>query len=228
MKRNTLIVICALALLALPLAAQETPKSIVTAYDALADTILSVRAAERTFVAAMLDGHMHASEVLMKKGDWLGASAQMALFANEGDNQIGGVRKKLLEGGHHFNAAGEEQGIYEPGYVIVTREAKQSILEISKELRTAETDEARAGAWGKFAEVVDSLMKPKAKEPMAEKAMAKEPMAEKAMAEKAMAEKAMAEKAMAEKAMAEKAMAEKAMAEKAMAEEPMPKKPEGG
>ena len=156
MKR--LVIIALLALLALPLAAQETPKSIVVAYDALADTILATRTAERNFVAAMLDGHMHAAKVLMKKGDWLGASAQMALFANEGDNAIGGVRKKLLEGGHHFNAAGEEAGIFEDGYVIVTREAKAAILDISRELRTAETDEARAAAWGKFAEVAKPLL----------------------------------------------------------------------
>jgi hypothetical protein len=174
-RRKTLIVIGALALLALPLAAQETPKSIVTAYDALADTILSVRSAERTFVAAMLDGHMHAAKTLMKKGDWPGASAQMALFANEGDNAVGGVRKRLLEGGHHFNATGEEQGIYEPGYVIVTREAKQAMLEISRKLRTAETDEARAEAWSEFAGVAKPLLAPKGEKPMGVKSMAKTP-----------------------------------------------------
>ena len=57
MKAKMSVLIVAVALLALPLAAQETPQSIVEAYDALADTILSVRAAESTFVAAMLDGH---------------------------------------------------------------------------------------------------------------------------------------------------------------------------
>ncbi len=41
----------------------------------------------------------------------------MALFANEGDNAIAGIRKRLVEGGHHHNAAGEEQGIFEEGYV---------------------------------------------------------------------------------------------------------------
>lgn len=169
MRAKSLIPIVLLTLLALPAVAQETPASIVKAYGALADTILSVRAAEQGFVAAMLDGHMHAAELLMKKGDWLGASAQMALFANEGDNKIGGVRKRLLEGGHHFNAAGEEQGIYEPGYVIVTREAKQAILEISRELRQADTNEARAEAWGRFATVAEPLLAGKAAKPAAEK-----------------------------------------------------------
>ncbi len=163
MKRNLLAVIGVLVLLAAPLAAQETPKSIVMAYDALADTILSVRDAELGFVASMLDGHLHAAKSLAKAGDWEGAAAQMALFANEGDNEIGGVRKRLLEGGHHFNAAGEEQGIYEDGYVIVTREAKQALLEASKELRLADTDEARKGVWKKFAMIAKPLLEDAAK-----------------------------------------------------------------
>ena len=147
-----------LAILATPVVAQETPAAIVTAYDALADTILSVREAEATFVAAMLDGHLHAAKMLMARGDAEGAAAQMALFANEGDNGIGGVRKRLLEGGHHFNADGEEQGIYEPGYVIVTREAKKAILEASVALRKAEGDEARSAAWEAFAAAAKPLL----------------------------------------------------------------------
>ena len=156
MKR--LIIIAVLALLALPAAAQETPKSIVTAYDALADTILAVRQAEMNFVAAMLDGHLHAAKVAMKNGDFEAAAGWMALFANEGDNAIGGVRKKLLEGGHHFNAAGEEAGIFEDGYVIVTREAKAGMLEASKELRLAQDEAAREAAWTKFAEIAKPLL----------------------------------------------------------------------
>jgi hypothetical protein len=163
MKKNLLAVIGGLVLLAVPLAAQETPKSIVVAYDALADTILSVRDAELGFVAAMLDGHLHAAKSLAKAGDWQGAAAQMALFANEGDNEIGGVRKRLLEGGHHFNAAGEEAGIYEDGYVVVTREAKAALLETSKALRLAETDEARKEVWMKFAMTAKPLLEDAAK-----------------------------------------------------------------
>jgi hypothetical protein len=158
MKRSTLALVGALLLLAAPVAAQETPKSVVMAYDVLADTILSVRDAELGFVAAMLDGHMHAAKSLAKAGDWEGAAAQMALFANEGDNEIGGVRKRLLEGGHHFNAAGEEAGIFEDGYVVVTREAKAAMLEISKQLRLADTDEARKEAWKKFTGVAKPLL----------------------------------------------------------------------
>ncbi|MFQ5349144.1 MAG: hypothetical protein ACE5EG_01735 [Thermoanaerobaculia bacterium] len=158
MKRIMLAAIAVLPLVAAPLNAQETPKSLVMAYDALADTILSVRAAELGFVASLLDGHLHAAKISMKAGDWEGAAAQMALFANEGDNEIGGVRKRLLEGGHHFNAEGEEAGIFEDGYVIVTREAKQALLEASKELRLADTDEARKEVWKKFVKVAQPLL----------------------------------------------------------------------
>ena len=121
MRGRTLLVLAILALAALPVAAQGTPPSVVQAYESLADTILAVRATEAGFVKAMLGGHRHAAEVLMKQGDYQGSAAQMALFANEGDNAVGGVRKRLLEGGHHFNAAGEDAGIYEPGFVVVTR-----------------------------------------------------------------------------------------------------------
>ena len=161
MKAKTLITILALAALALPAAAGEapaTPKSIVAAYDALADTILATRAAELNFVKAMLDGHMHAAKVSYKNGDYEAAAGWMALFANEGDNNLGGVRKKLLEGGHHFNADGEEAGIFEDGYVVVTRKAKAGILEASKELRLAQDDEARMAAWKKFAEIAKPLL----------------------------------------------------------------------
>ena len=161
MKAKTLMAILALAVLALPATAGEapaTPKSIVAAYDALADTILATRAAEKNFVAAMLDGHLHAAGTSFKNGDYEAAAAWIALFANEGDNEIGGVRKKLLEGGHHFNAAGEEAGIYEDGYVIVTREAKAGILEASKELRLAQDDEGRMAAFKKFKEIAKPLL----------------------------------------------------------------------
>jgi hypothetical protein len=170
MKTKSLVVAAVLTLLVVPafaeegaMPAPETPASIVAAYDALADTILSVRHAELGFVAAMLDGHLHAAKVLMKQGSAEGAAAQMALFANEGDNNIGGVRKRLLEGGHHFNAAGEEQGIFEDGYVIVTRKAKQALLEASKELRLADSDEARKAAWKKFAMTAKPLLEGAAK-----------------------------------------------------------------
>ncbi len=152
-----IVVACAIVLLALPVAAQETPKSLVAAYDSLADTILAVRAAEAGFVKALLDGHRHAAEVLAKRGDWERAAAEVALFANEGDNAIGGVRKRLLEGGHHFNAAGEEQGVFEEGYVIVTKKAKKKLLMVSADMRQA--DEAgKKEAWKTFEMIAAKLL----------------------------------------------------------------------
>lgn len=42
---------------------------------------------------------------------------------------MAGIRKRLLEGGHHHNAAGEQQGTYDEGFVIVTRAAKKVFLD---------------------------------------------------------------------------------------------------
>lgn len=159
MKLKAIAVICVLALAALPAAAQTTPKSMVEAYDSLADTILAVRAAEAGLVRAILDGHRHAAEALANKGDWEGAAAEIAIFANEGDNAVGGVRKRLLEGGHHFNSEEEEAGVYEPGYVIVTAEAKKSLLDISAAMRKASDDAGRKKAWNDFAGIAEKLLK---------------------------------------------------------------------
>jgi len=151
MRPQKLAVLIALACLATPALAQKTPATTAAAYDALADTILSVRQAELRFVASLLDGHRHAAEARLKSGDWNGAAGEIALFANEGDNSVGGVRKRLLEGGHHFNAEGEDDGEFEPGYVIVTRQAKVKLLAIALEMRQATSDEARQKAWSDFA-----------------------------------------------------------------------------
>ena len=59
-------------------------------------------------------------------------AADVAQLATEGDNAVGAVRKRLLQGGHHHNAAGEAQGIYDEGFVIVTKAAKQRLLESSR------------------------------------------------------------------------------------------------
>jgi hypothetical protein len=138
---------------------QETPKSMVDTYDALADSILALKRAEAGFVRSMLDGHRHGAEAFMRAGDFRRAAAEIALFASEGDNAIGGVRKRLVEGGHHHNADGEAKGIYEPGFVVVTRKAKQQALAASAALLAAKTDEERKTAWQQFVAVADSLEK---------------------------------------------------------------------
>ena len=61
-------------------------------------------------------------------------AAAVGQIGTEGDNAVAGVRKRLLQGGHHANAEGEKQGIYDEGYVVVTKAAKQAFLDSSKAL----------------------------------------------------------------------------------------------
>jgi len=142
------------ALLAVPGAAlaqtrtPATPPEMVAAYDALADTILGANKAEDKLVRAILAatyGHAQAelarARQALKANDTAAArsavenvAAAVGQIATEGDNAVAGVRKRLLEGGHHHNAAGEAQGIFDEGYVIVTKVAKQAFLESSKAL----------------------------------------------------------------------------------------------
>jgi len=150
--------LCAVAvLLTAGATRQETPKPMVACYDSLADAILAVKQTEADFVLSLLDGHFHAAQAFVTRGDGARASAEMALFANEGDNAIGGVRKRLLEGGHHHNAEGEAKGIYEPGFVVVTRDAKQKALEAAAAMRQAQDEGARKRAWDAFAAVAHEL-----------------------------------------------------------------------
>lgn len=157
MKRVVLAILMMLGLM-VPLSAQETPEASAQAYDALADAILSLRDAEHYFVASMLDGHLHGAMALMKRGEYEAAAGEMALFANEGDNKIGGIRKRLVEGGHHHNSDDGADGEYETGYVIVTREAKAKMLDLATKMRQAGTDDERKQIWGEFAEIAKKLL----------------------------------------------------------------------
>lgn len=164
MKKIGLLVVLALTVLVAPGVAQKTPPATVAAYNALADSILGLRQAESTFVMAILDHHYMAAERAFKAENWERSAAQMALFANEGDNAVAGIRKRLVEGGHHHNAAGEEAGIYDEGFVIITKKAKRRGLAASKALREAGDEAARKAAWADFEKmatelVYDQLMK---------------------------------------------------------------------
>ena len=70
----------------------------------------------------------------------------MGQIGTEGDNAVAGVRKRLLEGGHHANAEGEAQGIYDEGYVVVTKAAKQAFLDASQALAMLARDAQGGGA----------------------------------------------------------------------------------
>lgn len=158
MKQIVLVALLAVSLLAAPGIAQKTPAASVAAYEALADAILGLRAAESDFVMAILDHHFQAAERAFKAGNWDRAAAQMALFANEGDNAVAGVRKRLVEGGHHHNAAGEESGTFDEGFVIITKKAKRRGLAASKALREAQDDAARKAAWSDFDKMANELV----------------------------------------------------------------------
>lgn len=152
------LVVATVGLMVLPALAQESPPHMASAYSRLADALLALRAAEADLVHALLDQHGLAAEQYFRAGDFERAAAEMVLFANEGDNTIGGIRKRLLDGGHHHNADAERQGIYEPGFVIVTREAKQQILQAAAAVRRGASDEERTGAWERFQRVADELL----------------------------------------------------------------------
>lgn len=160
MKAKTCLLVMVLGLMALPTVAQETPAPLTASYDTLAKIILNARKAEENLVRAILDEHYRAAKRSMKEENFDRAAAQMALFANEGDNAVAGIRKRLIEGGHHHNAAGEEAGIYEPGYVIVTKEAKEKMLKASKEMKVAKDEAARDAAWKDFSTLADPFLTP--------------------------------------------------------------------
>ncbi|HEX5138976.1 MAG TPA: hypothetical protein VFY93_18545 [Planctomycetota bacterium] len=156
MKRSH--VFAALAAMALFAFAQETSRPAVETYGSIADSILATKAAEKGIVKTILDGHKHAAEGAMRRGDHEAVAANMALFANEGDNAVGGIRKRLLEGGHHHNADGEAKGIYEPGYVVVTVEAKKQCLAAAMAYGKATTDAERKKAFEEFEAVAAKLL----------------------------------------------------------------------
>jgi hypothetical protein len=91
-------------------------------------------------------------------------AADVGQLATEGDNAVAGIRKRLLEGGHHHNAAGEAQGIFDEGYVIVTKAAKKSFLESSKAIAgmtAAPKAEALDAEWKKVQATYSELMSKK-------------------------------------------------------------------
>jgi hypothetical protein len=151
MPRRTLVILALpLTILAAPVMAQgrpaQTPAEMVAAYDAVADTILAANKAERKVVLSILaasyahaQGELSRARQALKANDSAGAKAALDNLAaavgqigTEGDNAVAGIRKRLLEGGHHANSEGEAQGVFEEGYVIVTKAGKQAFLASSK------------------------------------------------------------------------------------------------
>lgn len=160
------LLVVALGFTRAPVAADvATPAEMVKSYESLADAILAVKRTEANLVHAILAGGWaharaeHEKAVAALAGgnrDAARASlealaALVAQLGSEGDNAVGAVRKRLLEGGHHHHASGEAQGIYDEGYVVVTREAKKKFLDASRAIGGAATSGDRAvldKAWG--------------------------------------------------------------------------------
>jgi hypothetical protein len=155
----------------------QTPPELVATYESLADAILAVKASEDRLVRSILGAaHAHAQVELgraraaIKANDNKGAQAALenlaavvGQIASEGDASVGAVRKRLIEGGHHHNAEGEAKGVYDEGFVVVTRAAKQSFLEVSRsigQVARAPKAEALDAAWAKFESTWNALMKP--------------------------------------------------------------------
>ena len=158
--------------------APATPAELVATYDSLAAAILATKGTEENLVRSILStSYAHANASLararqaMKAGNQEqarkaieDAAAYVAQLAAEGDNAVAGIRKRLVEGGHHHNASGESQGIYDPGFVVVTKDAKRKLLEASREiaqLSRAPNEEGLAAAWQKVEKVWAELAKKK-------------------------------------------------------------------
>jgi hypothetical protein len=146
------------ALVGISAYAQESPANMAATYSGIADAILALRQTEADFVRSLLSAHRRAAEQYYRAGDFEMAAVEMVLFANEGDNAIGGVRKRLVEGGHHHNAEAERRGMYDTGFVVVTREAKQEIMAAATTVRQTSSADERDAAWGRFQARADGLL----------------------------------------------------------------------
>jgi hypothetical protein len=178
---RALLILFACAMVARPALAQSTesatPAEMVATYNTLADGILALKTTEENIVRTILAAaRAHGQVQLAKARAALAANDSAASktavealasavgqIATEGDNSVAAVRKRLIEGGHHHNAAGEAQGIFDPGYVIVTKAAKQKLLDSSRAIgKMAGSPNAAAldAEWKKVQGVVADLLKP--------------------------------------------------------------------
>jgi len=156
--------------------AGETPSAMVASYKTLADVILAAKKTEANLVRSILtSAHDRAGEELakaraaLKANDAKGAQAAIENMAaavgqigSEGDASVGAVRKRLLEGGHHHNSDGEAKGIYDEGFVIVTKAAKAQFLDAAKalgQLAKAPKADALEAEWVKVEAAWTGLMK---------------------------------------------------------------------
>jgi hypothetical protein len=154
--------------------APATPEELVSTYNSLADGILALNKSEKNIVNAILatayrhaEGEVNKALAKVKAGqpakeEIEAAAALVSQLGNEGDAAVAGIRKRLVEGGHHHNAAGEQQGIFDEGFVVVTRNAKKDFLAAAGDLGKmagAPTADGLAATWGKVASRYAELRK---------------------------------------------------------------------
>lgn len=171
------LVLISLAMLIVPAVAQgtqaQTPPELVRAYDSLADAILGAKHTEKNLVLSILAttyGHAQGTYAQAKAAIDGGKDSRALLeklaalvsqLGNEGDSAVAGVRKRLLEGGHHHNAQGEGQGLYDDGFVVVTKAAKKVFLDTAVEIGRLTRSPSVAKldqAWGRVQSEFTKLM----------------------------------------------------------------------
>src|SRR5262245_19627610 len=161
----------ALFLLALPIVlaaapGTATPPELVATYERMADAILACDRAEEDLVRSILAmTYRHGEGAVAKAKTKLEArqnareqieqvATLVPQLANERDASVAATRKRLVEGGHHHNAEGERQGIFDEGFVVVTRSAKKNFLDSASRLgKLAQAPDAAVldAEWGKVA-----------------------------------------------------------------------------
>ena len=169
--RTLLLVALPVVLAAAP--GTPTPPELVATYERMADAILACDRAEEELVRSILAmTYRHGEAAVAKAKGKLQArqdareeieqiAALVSQIGNEGDASVAGIRKRLVEGGHHHNAEGERQGIYDEGFVVVTRAAKKAFLDSASRLgKMAQAADAAAleAEWGKVAAEYKALM----------------------------------------------------------------------
>jgi hypothetical protein len=108
-------------------AGPTTPAALVSQYDALAEEILATRKKEVQIVESVLKAAYSDATVSLGKaraaikagdrkaaqGDLEDLAAAVGFLGTEGDGSCARVRKRLVEGGHHYNPAAGSQ---DPGH----------------------------------------------------------------------------------------------------------------
>ena len=163
------------------LAPPATTPQLTDTYSELATAILGTKRAESAIVKAICadafaqaSAHLEGACAALAAGDKDAAGSRLemaaesaAMIATEGDKAVAAVRNRLLEGGHHHHATPEIAAKYDPGYVVVKKDAKKLLLEQAGEIgklagavRSGAAGDAEVKAAGaKLAEIYAAALK---------------------------------------------------------------------